>query len=75
MLTMCQGGDCPLRKNCERHTIQPNKVAQEWFPGTPFKFSAISDNAFCDFFIEKMEEEVIDARHNDVPRQDLPKEE
>ena len=59
-VVMCKGGDCPMKKKCERYTSKAKEV-QEWFPSTPFKFSDIGEGAFCSFFIknsigEKVEE-------------------
>ncbi len=30
-ITMCEGGTCPLRKTCYRHTANPTPMRQAYF--------------------------------------------
>lgn len=36
-ITMCKGGDCPLKEYCERHTATPCEYRQSYFVDPPYK--------------------------------------
>ena len=35
-ITMCAGGDCPLKENCWRFRAPPEPRWQSWFSAVPF---------------------------------------
>jgi hypothetical protein len=36
-ITMCKGGDCPLRDNCHRYLAKPYRVGQSYCAIVPYK--------------------------------------
>lgn len=36
-ITMCNGGDCPVKDKCYRFTAKPSEFRQSYFLNTPFK--------------------------------------
>ena len=43
---MCKGHDCPLKKDCFRHTRKPDKD-QEYYQSTPYN----EYGGNCDFYL------------------------
>lgn len=43
-ITMCQGGDCPIKETCYRYTAPVSDFRQSWFCEYPFK------DGECDMF-------------------------
>lgn len=39
-ITMCQGGECPVKFNCYRHVAVPTAEWQSYFDGIPFDFNS-----------------------------------
>lgn len=37
-IAKCKGTDCPLRKQCLRYTVPPDKYYQSWFVKVPYDF-------------------------------------
>ena len=37
-ITMCKGGDCPLKETCWRYLAVPGKYGQSYFKEIPFYF-------------------------------------
>lgn len=44
-ITMCEGGSCPDKTWCYRHTATPNPWRQSYFTEPPFK-----EGEFCVYF-------------------------
>lgn len=42
---MCDGGECPLKIRCKRHTAEPLEHGQAWFARIPYK------DGGCAYFI------------------------
>lgn len=36
-ITMCSGGDCPLKETCYRYKAIPNELRQSFFSHPPYK--------------------------------------
>ncbi len=36
-ISMCSGGDCPLKHSCYRHTATPSEFRQSYFLGIPLE--------------------------------------
>lgn len=45
-ISMCNGGDCPLKEMCYRYTAKPSEYAQSYFETPP-----INDGK-CDHFMQ-----------------------
>lgn len=43
-ITTCQGGSCPLRLNCYRHTCEKDELGQSYFKEPPYKMSMMLDD-------------------------------
>lgn len=48
-ITMCPGGNCPMRETCYRHKATPS-MYQSYFMETPFKM--IEGKIECDHYME-----------------------
>ena len=35
-ITMCDGGDCPLKQNCYRYLATPSEFRQSYFVNLPY---------------------------------------
>ena len=35
-ITMCEGGDCPLKESCYRYTATPSEYRQSYFTEIPY---------------------------------------
>lgn len=35
-ISMCEGGACPMKAKCYRHTAKPSEYQQCWFVAPPF---------------------------------------
>jgi hypothetical protein len=49
-ITMCPGGNCPMRETCYRYKAKPNDPWQSYFTETPFKM--IEGKIDCDHYME-----------------------
>jgi hypothetical protein len=47
-ITMCGGGECPLKETCYRYKAEPNEYRQAYFLGEPFVKT--EDYLTCDYF-------------------------
>jgi len=36
-ITMCPGGDCPLKETCYRYKAEPSEYLQSYFMEAPYK--------------------------------------
>jgi hypothetical protein len=60
-ITMCQGGACPIRRSCYRHTARPSKYRQSYFAAPPFQVDDATTVVTCEHYVsngavEKVEE-------------------
>jgi hypothetical protein len=46
-ITMCDGGDCPIRKSCKRFTSKPS-MRQSFFADVPFEI--VDNKVKCEMF-------------------------
>lgn len=58
-ITMCKGGECPLKDTCYRHTAKPYSVGQSWFEPPYDKDDVVP----CLSYLED-EDEAKTLRHN-----------
>lgn len=49
-ITMCMGGNCPLKETCVRYLAKPSEY-QSFFMELPFQ--KIDDKVTCTFYYEK----------------------
>ena len=47
-ITMCGGGDCPLKDTCYRYKAEPNEFRQAYFFGEPFVEE--DDSVTCEYY-------------------------
>ena len=47
-ITMCFGGDCPLKDTCYRYKAMPSEFRQAYFFGEPFVGE--DDNVTCEYY-------------------------
>lgn len=45
-ISMCKGGNCPLRLNCHRYTVKPDELMQSYFGDPPYKMNIMLDDTF-----------------------------
>lgn len=45
-ISMCEGGECPLKEKCYRFKAKPSKYRQSYFEKPPYKKDK------CDYFAE-----------------------
>ncbi|MEP2671270.1 MAG: hypothetical protein ABJH04_19865 [Cyclobacteriaceae bacterium] len=48
-ITMCSGGDCPLKENCYRFLAEEEKLTDQTYFARP-PFSWVEGEATCKFF-------------------------
>ena len=46
-ITMCKGGDCPLKETCFRYNCIPDELHQAYFVTPPFKKDK------CEYFMSE----------------------
>ena len=46
-MTMCRGGECPIRETCYRYTAQPCDVRQSYFIEPPY------EDGICEYYLPK----------------------
>ncbi len=46
-ISMCSGGDCPLKHSCYRHTATPSEFRQTYFTNPPVK-----EDSTCNYYWE-----------------------
>lgn len=59
-ITMCTGGDCPLKEQCYRFKAVPNKFRQSMFMTIPYD----KEEEKCKYFW-KNDEEQLDLENDD----------
>lgn len=47
-ITLCKGGDCGIKENCERYKAEPNTFRQSYFINPPF--TPKMDGTSCQYF-------------------------
>jgi len=49
-ISMCEGGNCPLKETCYRYKAVPNEYRQSYFETPPFKM--IEGEVKCEHYWE-----------------------
>jgi hypothetical protein len=52
-ITMCMGGDCPLKQDCYRYTANPSPYLQSYFGEIPYDNEAKECDSFLDNRIQE----------------------
>jgi hypothetical protein len=52
-ITMCMGGDCPLKQDCYRYTAKPSQYLQSYFGEIPYDTEAKECDSFLDNRIQE----------------------
>jgi hypothetical protein len=50
-ITMCVGGECPIKEDCYRFIAEPNPYWQSYFENVPYDF----EKKDCNYYMEKRE--------------------
>lgn len=48
-ITMCFGGECPIKEDCYRFKAEPNPYWQSYFENVPYNH----ETKVCDEFVEE----------------------
>lgn len=59
-ITMCFGGDCPVKESCYRFMAEPNEYRQAYFSAPPFEKST------CKMYWGKGSEDIFNQLNNIV---------
>jgi len=54
-ITMCEGGQCPMKDDCYRHTATPGEYRQSYFSEIPMKeISVVTHKVFaeCEYYLD-----------------------
>lgn len=47
-ITMCEGGNCPIKNKCYRHTAKPSEYRQSYFIDPPYEI--IQGEVNCEYY-------------------------